>query len=79
VLGRSHEVALVLAVLIIDDDDDAALAYRLNGFFDCGKLFGHVIFVWARGTAEANVPGMYIGAFDSSRTTDRAMDTNGGG
>ena len=37
-LGGADEVALVLAVLGVDDDDHPALADGLDGFFDGGEL-----------------------------------------
>ena len=40
-LGRADEVALVLAVLGIDDDHHPAVADRLDGIFNRGKTAGH--------------------------------------
>ena len=36
-LGRDREVALVLAILVVDDDDEAAGADLLERFVDRGK------------------------------------------
>jgi len=40
-LGGDRQVALVLAVLVIDDDDHAALADVLDRFLDGGERRGH--------------------------------------
>src|SRR5258708_6118108 len=35
--GRAHQVALVLAVLVVDDDDHAPFAYFSDGIFNGSK------------------------------------------
>ena len=42
--GGADEVAFVFAVLGIDDDDDPAVADRLDGLFDSGKVLVQMSF-----------------------------------